>query len=120
MECAAGHADAGPPVDTRNTDRTKRRNYDPRLYFWATFAPAVSFASDIAGPRSPGDGMWDQIIGRANAGLQGYVPCDPARRHVVESFAYAAIMERYAYLGEGDSCLILTDGYEIKEISNAK
>jgi hypothetical protein len=80
----------------------------------------MSFASDIAGPRPPSDGMWTRIMAEVNAVLQRDMPADPSRRHEVESSACGAIMERYAYLGEGDSCLILTDGHENKEISNAE
>jgi hypothetical protein len=38
----------------------------------------------------------------------------------VESFAYGVTMVRYAYAGEGDSCLVLTNGYENKETPNAE
>ena len=44
----------------------------------------------------------------------------PPHRREVESSAYDVIMECYAYTGEGDSCLILTEGYENKELHNAK
>jgi len=111
---------ATPPADVRNTKPNETKRLRSLAVFLRNFCACREFCIRHRRSTSARQRDVNTIMVEVNAGLQGYMPCGPARGHEVESFAYGAIMERYAWLGEGDTCLILTDGYENKEISNGE
>jgi hypothetical protein len=99
---------------------TKRNDYNQRHFNSAIFARPCGSNLTLRSLVIAGAGMPDEIMAGENARLRGYSPWNESRPREVEPLANDVIMERYAYAGEGDTCLILTDGYENKETPHAK